>query len=700
MRAIAEQGRAKADEALSAVLRHIFLRAPLFLPLLAVVSILLGAWWYLLAVFALLAAAALRLWRIGVAVILCASLAYLQQERRQRASDELMDYLRSHEVVELQGTVIRELNKGCVLGTEWGGMRVVVRGGDFSWKQGDYVKVVAEKGHSHPPPVLGMFDAVRWMQQQGLAADLRFVRGEYIGHPFSWAAICGAAAAVRDSLARRVMPPGTEDDARRQVLCALVLGDKSRAEDETMLDFRKGGCLHAFAVSGLHVGLLAGILWAILRICRVSMAVSRVVVLLVSALYVVMTGFSVPAIRAFMMMAVVLVGAMLHRRVSLLNTWSFVALLILLPQPYQIYNAGFRLSFVVYAAICVGARLALREKPWFGPDEYIPHRIRTTGERRLSAVELTLRGAILISLWAWLVSLPITIAQFHTLNTHSYLTNILITPILPFVMTAGLAAMILAPLPILGAAVMQWALYSAQALISVVAFCGELPAAYLPAQRPQPAERLAILSTGYGESACQLGNRGLLIAMGNEQTARFSIEPALFHAGYTPAALLLPRPSARRSELATVFGGTWPQLKVLDTTELAGKTTLTTNAGVFTIYAPPATLPRKPMDNATPIVAWQRSKDRVLYVGDASLLTFESIPAEERRADILILGRNKRMPLVDADTIRSIGASCIILLPSAGGGSPDVQSLHPAEVVRVPLAPSIYFCDENVQTSH
>ena len=295
---------------------------------------------------------------------------------------------------------------------------------------------------------------------------------------------------------------------------------------------------------------------------------------------------------------------------------------------------------------------------------------------------------------------PITIAQFHTLNTHSYLTNILITPILPFVMTAGLAAMILAPLPILGAAVMQWALYSAQALISVVAFCGELPAAYLPAQRPQPAERLAILSTGYGESACQLGNGGLLIAMGNEQTARFSIEPALFHAGYTPAALLLPRPSARRSELATVFGGTWPQLKVLDTTELAGKTTLTTNAGVFTIYAPPATLPRKPMDNATPIVVWQRSKDRVLYVGDASLLTFESIPAEERRADILILGRNKRMPLVDADTIRSIGATCIILLPSAGGGSPDVQSLHPAEVVRVPLAPSIYFCDENVQTSH
>lgn len=700
MRTIEEQGKSEMTGTLIAALRLLFLRAPLFLPLLAVVGVLVGAWGYVLSVFALLAAVSLKLWRIGVAVVLCAILAHLQLERRQQAEAELKEYMRLHDVVELQGTVVRALHQGCVLDTGCGGARVVVRGDAISWKQGDCVKVVAKQGTPRIPLVEGMFDSDRWMQQQGLAADLQLVRGEYIGHPFSWAAICGAATAVRNSLAQRLMPHGTEADARRQVLCALVLGDKSRAEDATMLDFRKGGCLHAFAVSGLHVGLLAGILWGILRLCRVSMAVSRIVVLLVSALYVVITGFSVPAIRAFMMMAVVLVGAMLHRRVSLLNTWSFAALLILLPQPYQIYNAGFQLSFVVYAAICVGARLALREKPWFGPDDYIPYRIRTVSERRLSAIELAFRGVVLISLWAWLVSLPITIAQFHTLNTHSYLTNILITPILPLVMIAGVAAMLLGTLPLLGEAVTQLALYSAQALISMVSLCGELPAAYLPAHPPQPPESLAILSTGYGASACQLGNGGLLIATGNGQTARFSIEPALFHSGYTPAAILMPRPSARRAEFVSVLSGTWPKLQVIDAAQLSGKTILMTPAGVFTIYAPPATLPRTPMDNAAPVVVWQRSKDRVCYVGDASLLTFESIPAEERRADILILGRNKRMPLVDADTIRAIGASRIILLPSTVGCSPDVQRLHPAEVMRVPRAPSIHYCDVGVQPSH
>lgn len=683
-----------APMALGAVLRRLFLRAPVFLPLLTVVGALLSSWFWSLSVLAVLLAVGLRLWRIGLACLLCGALAWLQQEYQQGTTADLQAQLATHDVVEVSGTVVRELRNGCIINADHSGARIVVRGDNATWRQGSRVLLKAEASTPRPALVHGMFDAARWMKQQGIAADLQLVKGEYQGmSPFSWASVCGVASAVRESLAQRIMPPGTEEDARRQVLCALVLGDKSRAEEETMLDFRRGGCLHAFAVSGLHVGLLAGILWFILRKCRVGVQVSRVIVLVVCGGYVVMTGFSVPAVRAFMMMALVLIGNMLHRRVSLLNIWSLVAMLILLMQPYQIYNAGFQLSFVVYAAICAGARLALRETPWFGPDDYIPYRIRTVGERRFSAFELAVRGTVIISLWAWLVSLPITMAQFHTLNAHSFITNILITPMLPLVMSSGLAAMILGSVPWLGPMLTQLALYSAQSLISLVALCGGLPAAYLPAQIPQPTERIALLSTGYGESACQLGNGGLLIASGNGQTARFNVEPAIFHSGFTPSALLLPRPLARRAEMAAVLTATWPQLLVLDADKLAGKTTLQTSAGSFCIYAPPADLPRKPMDNVAPIVAWQRAQSRVLYVGDASLLSFENLPESERRADVLILGMNQRMPVADAELILATGASTIILLPSASKLFPDTQVLAPAEVLRMPVRPSIHYLD-------
>lgn len=679
--------------ALASVFRRILLRSPLFLPLLAVVGSLLGGLFWCVAVFALLTAAVLKLWRIGIAVLLCALLAILQQERQHHAASTLQDYLSAHTVVELHGTVVRQLSSGCVIQSNWKDAKVVVRGKHVSWRVGDYVRFRAESRPLRPPLLPGMFDASRWMQQQGVAVDLNLVQGEYLAHPFSWASVCGMAAAVREALAERLMPVGTETDARRQVLCALVLGDKTRAEDETMLDFRKGGCLHAFAVSGLHVGLLAGLLWGFLRLCRVRVGVARIIILLLCGLYIVMTGLAVPAVRAYMMAAIVLGGAILHKRVSLLNTWCFAALLILLPQPYQIYNAGFQLSFIVYAAICVGIRFSLRESPWFGPDAYIPYRIRTQAERRLSSFELTLRGVIIISLWAWLVSLPITIAQFHTLNTHSFITNILISPILPLVMATGLLAMLFGFIPLIGPLLSAAALYSAQMLIGVVSLCGALPAAYLPALPPQPVEKILLISTGYGESACMLGNGGLLIAGGNAQAAHFTIEPAVFHAGFTPTGVLLPKPSARRAEMAAVLTDAWPRLCVIDAVELKTKTDLVTKAGVFSIYPAPSTLPRKPMQNVSPVVVWQRAKSRVLYIGDASALTFESIPEDERKADILILGYNKRMPVADAETIRSVGAATIILLPFAHHLKTQIGNETTAEVRCLSYAPAVLFYD-------
>lgn len=674
--------------------RKVLLRAPLFLPLVAVVGAIVGSWGWSVVCLSLLVAVILKLWRFAVAIILCVCIACLQQERHNSQAMQFRRMLDANPIVTLEGTVTRVLNAGCVLNTGWNGVNVVVRDANLSWKEGDYVKLTAEYKKHAPTLLPGMFDAEKWMRQQNIAAQMRLVQGEYIGHPFSWAALTGAASAVRESLSRRLMPPGCEHDARRQVLCALVLGDKSRADDETMLDFRKGGCLHAFAVSGLHVGLVCGILWGVLRLFRVRLSISRPVVLIVSGLYVVMTGFAVPAVRAYVMLAVVLVGSMLRRRVSLLNTWSFAALLILLISPHQLSNAGFQLSFIVYAAICVAARLILSESAWFGPDAYLPYRIRSNAERRCAQWELFLRGVVIVSLCAWLVSLPITMTQFHTLNPLSFLTNIIIAPLLPIVMFAGLSALLLGSVPWLGAFMTHAALISADWLLSLVAFCGAMPVSYLPAHPPQSTDGIVLISTGYGGSACQLGNGGLLIAGGNAQTARFHIEPAIFHAGFRPAALLITPPSKKRAECKDILSATWPNIRIIDTARMTQAIMcLETSAGRFSFVAPPADLPKKTIANASPIVLWEGGKHRVLYVGDASLLTFQSLPHEWRQADILILGYNKKMPLNDAELILSTHASQIILLPSAADMELDEVALASMKLVRMSKTSAVYFID-------
>ena len=627
-------------------LRRFVQGAPLFLPLVAVGGAVPGGWWYAVSLAALLVALVCRLWRIGACVLLCALVAGLHSVLLEKRAEQFCDTAALHDVVELQGTVERELRRGCVLSTGWNGVRVVLRG-KMPYTPGDVVQVRAQWQEPRPAAVKGVFDSSTWMQGQGIAASLDYIDGKNLGKPLSLRTVQHWGLNIRERLAGILMPPGTEHDPARQVLCALVLGDKSGAETETMEGFRNGGCLHAFAVSGLHVGLVSAIFWALFRLLRVRPVVVRPLLLVTVGVYVLMTGCAVPAIRAYLMLAVLLLGYILQRRVSMLNTWSFAALLILLVDPSQLYNAGFILSFGVYAAICVALKLCLEEKAWFGPDDYIPISLRTRWEMRWSNFELGVRGAIIVSLSAWLVSVPITLSFFHTVNSSSFLTNIAITPILPVVMFFGLLHLCLAGIPWVGVLTGWAAQKSAALLLAVVAWFGELPYAYLPAQEPAPLHSLLVQGTGYGGSFTMLGNHGLLIDCGNETSAEMKTVPTLFHSGYTPAALLVTTPRVSSGGGAGVVQRMWPGIPVIQAHELPpeGKS-FETQAGKFTIYPPPEETPRKNAADYHPLVLWENSAGRVLYIGHAAYATYA--PRLGEHYDIAVVGSSEQADEVQA----------------------------------------------------
>ena len=610
--------------------------APLFLPLLAVIGAILGGWWYLLALVAVLAAFVHRRWRVGICALLCALVAGVHTDLVEQRAAEFRATAEAQEMVELRGTVERTLNYGFVLSTGWNGVRVVIRGRTL-YTPGDKVLVRAALQKERPAGVLGLFDAEGWMRGQGYAASLDLIESRKLGKPFSLRTLQYWGLRVRDELATRLMPPGAESDPARQVLCSLVLGDKSGAAPETMEAFRTGGCLHAFAVSGLHVGLVSGILWMLLRLLRVRPVVIRPLLLVVVGVYVLMTGCAVPAFRAYLMLAVLLLGFMLRRRVNLRNTWSFAALLILLIDPSQLRNAGFLLSFGVYATIFLAVAVCKQETPWFGPDAYIPVTLRTPWEMRVWRFEMGVRGTVIVALSAWLVSLPVTITFFHSVNTSSFLTNIAITPLLPVVMFCGLLHLCLGTLPWLGIVTGWAAQKSAMLLLAVVAWFGELPWAYLPAQQPAPLHSIMMQGISYGSSFTILGNHGLLIDCGTPDTARSRTVPTLFHSGYTPAALLVTSPRASSGGGAEEVRRMWQGIPVIRAHELPAEGgSFETQAGRFVIYPPRAETIQKPSDYH-PIVLWESAAGRVLYIGNADYITYASLP--ELQPDTVILGK-------------------------------------------------------------
>ncbi len=651
------------EELLPKLLRKQSLRAPFLLPLAGVTGCLLDGQWLILSLATIVAASLLKLWRILACTLLCMAIVCVQCKLAERNKEQLDDFLDKNSHVVLEGTVERTLSRGCILNTGYLGVRVVLRG-DTEWRTGERVRVLAEPQPPRPAPAVGMFDTESWMRSQGLAANLRQLSGESLGFPFSRYVILGYAERIRNALTERLMPPGTEGDIRRQVLCSLALGDKQKAEDDTLDIFKRGGCLHAFAVSGMHVGIVSGMLFGLAYLLRLPVRLRSVLILIITGIYVLITGLAVPALRAYLMIALVMLGMGLRRPVSMANIWSFSALLILMITPWQIYSAGFVLSFAVYAGIGLGVFFCMKVPGWFGPNDYVPPLLYNRWHTFIRRADLALRGTVIVSLSAWLVSAPITMGFFHTITPYSFLTNIAISPLLPIVMGCGLLSALLGGVPLLGA-FLQWsALKSSAILVAVVGFFADLPMSYLSTTPPVQPHEAYVCNLGYGNSFAVLGNPGIVVNAGNLNAARFTVEPLLFYSGCHPAVLIETTSDNSNRGGTPLLSAKYPSMHVISADSLNNRQYINTSVGSYTIYPSPPALSRTYSRNEAPVITWQQpSGTRVLYIGSAPSIILESLTEDELRADIIVLGYNAEHPSDIRELHEITGAGLFVLLP-------------------------------------
>ncbi|HWQ06942.1 MAG TPA: ComEC/Rec2 family competence protein [Feifaniaceae bacterium] len=136
----------------------------------------------------------------------------------------------------------------------------------------------------------------------------------------------------------------------------MLLGDVTDIDDEMLTAFRDTGIAHLLSVSGLHVSLLAA---AFSLLFRRNAWVRFFAVALFLLLYSALTAFSPPVVRSAIMLLVALLAFPLRRRLDTLSSLCTAFVLILLYNPYALWNAGFQLSFVaVYSMILLAPLFA------------------------------------------------------------------------------------------------------------------------------------------------------------------------------------------------------------------------------------------------------------------------------------------------------------------------------------------------------
>jgi ComEC/Rec2-related protein len=209
----------------------------------------------------------------------------------------------------------------------------------------------------------------------------------------------------------------------------MTLGWRAGITNEIYEPFMQSGTMHIFAISGLHIALIAGILVAVLRVAQVSRLWCGIVIIPLIWFYTAATGWQPSAIRSTIMMSIIIGGWALNRPSDLLNSLAAAALIILLWEPQQLFQASFQLSFFVVLSIALFLPpLEKIRSRLLQPDPLLPPELIPRWQRWLGAPLRLLTTSFVTSLAAWLGSLPLTAYYFHLFSPVTLLANLLIVP--------------------------------------------------------------------------------------------------------------------------------------------------------------------------------------------------------------------------------------------------------------------------------
>jgi competence protein ComEC len=329
------------------------------------------------------------------------------------------------------------------------------------------------------------------------AFDLHFARigatGFSLGacHPIAlsppreaFAALALQALALRRAVTETVLyaAPGRGG----AVAAAMITGDRAAIDADTTLVFRNSGLAHMLSVSGFHMSLVAGMLYAgahialallpgfALRFPIRKWAAGFAIV--GAGLYLVLSGLSVPAQRAYVMTAVVLGAILVDRPAITMRGLAAAAFIVTLLAPESVLTPGFQMSFAATAALVAAFEM------YQGARQRLP----TPGLfiAGLQAFARWMGGALLASAVAGFATDPFALAHFQRFSLYALPANLAATPIISLIVTpAAGAAALAAPFGLADAplAVMGWGL---DLLVSVGAVFADRPEAIRALPKP------------------------------------------------------------------------------------------------------------------------------------------------------------------------------------------------------------------------
>lgn len=213
---------------------------------------------------------------------------------------------------------------------------------------------------------------------------------------------------------------------------AMVLGQKKGMDSEVKALYQGAGISHLLAISGLHLSLIGAGLFGLLKKVRLPVALSAGISTWILIVYAQLTGMGISTRRALVMFLLFLAAGLLKRTPDLPTSLAVAALLLLVPRPQRILDAGFQLSFSAVLGIAV--MIPVLQDGWedAAPSLRVTDGVAGWNIARTAIVRTCrlLRKNILAGLGITMTMLPFLLIHFYEWSPWSVFLNLAVIPLM------------------------------------------------------------------------------------------------------------------------------------------------------------------------------------------------------------------------------------------------------------------------------
>lgn len=230
---------------------------------------------------------------------------------------------------------------------------------------------------------------------------------------------------------------------------AMILGDSSDLDEAVSALYKNSGIYHIIVISGYHITLLFMIVYFVLSKCMPLKWASFTSICMI-ILYCMLSGMGVSSVRAVIMTTAVIIGRLFTRDGDLASSAAFSAVLLMIYEPFYIFDAGFQLSFASVFALAYCTEPLNRLIGWI--------LTRTLVFRRFANYN-KFRNALASGIAVSIATTPIIVHYFNYISVYSVIVNLLIIPFSSLIIILGFVMVFLGAINIYFAHLISGVLY-------------------------------------------------------------------------------------------------------------------------------------------------------------------------------------------------------------------------------------------------